>query len=164
MADQRRSKRRRSNSIDSIPSTSDSLDNDGDALRDVVLVGGNPVPSCIGFGMSHALCCEGCRKYADHVGLSIDFRGHDNMMVGALTDRHKTGQRKQCLQVWSKFSLHSKERKHMRQVQCTFITERGYNPDQEVVLLPPTVAPSITPGTGRLPTVTHRTTPRLPVF
>ena len=100
---QRRSKRRRSSSIDSIP----SLDNgngdngnngDDDVLRDVLPV----FPSCIGFGMPQVLCCVGCLKYSDSVGLLIDFRDHDALMIDALSKRKHVGGRKQCLQLWSK--------------------------------------------------------------
>ena len=111
---QRRSKRRRSSSIDSIP----SLDNgnngdngDDDVLRDVLPA----FSSCIGFGMPQLICCVGCLKFSDSMGLLIDFCGHDALTIDALAKRNKTGPRKQCLQLWSKpfDHLHTHEHKRM---------------------------------------------------
>ena len=145
MADQQRrsSKRRRSSSIDSMPSLDDG--DDCDSFRDIN-VSARQVSSCIEWGMPQVTCCTGCIKFADDVGLSIDFRDHDALMIQALPSRKKKGQRKQCLQLWTKpeSALTNKEHKRMRNVQHGFITNRGYNPDCLQLFTGPNVTPATT--------------------
>ena len=160
MAERRSSKRRRSSSIDSIP----SLDNGEDGLRDFLPA----FSSFIGFGMPQLLGCVGCLEFSDSVGLLIDFRGHDALMAAALAKRNKSGPRKQCLQLWCKpfDHLHTHEHKRMWKMQRAFITERGHDPDRPVSI--PSVT-AITPGTistaaASSSTQDPQTTPRLPAF
>ena len=134
---ERRSKRRRSSSIDSVTTV---------VLRPLA-VGVQVEFSCIEWGMEQRICCSGCVQFADRVGLTIDDRDHDTLMAEALATRatkHKHRD-KQCLQLWNKpsHSLHTKEHKRLVHLQTAFIKDVcGIDLDQ--MLETPAITPAST--------------------
>ena len=122
--------------------------------------------NCIEWGMSQKMCCSGCVQFADRLGLLIDDRDHDALMAEALATRatKHTHRDKQCLQLWKKPSntLTTKEHKRLWQLQCDFIVERGFDPQELRLPTITTAVPATASVTRRLDYATLRSTPRLP--